>query len=107
MPNTFKLTDQHIKLLRSAYVCWYGVEFGSPCIDPKRPYGNSDVCGDIAEILGMEFDEAEGLSDEMVDKLTKLHEETETALQIVLLTGEFKPGNYVRDNAWSNWKPAN
>lgn len=51
--TTFTVTDDHLKLLRRASVGWSDCEFGAPEIDPKRPYGNSNVLGDIAEILGL------------------------------------------------------
>jgi hypothetical protein len=51
----FTVTEDHLKLLRRAYIGWDDCEFGAPGIDPKRPYGNSDVIGDIAEILGEEL----------------------------------------------------
>lgn len=50
LATRFALTDQHLTLLRSAYVRWEDCEFGAPAIDYKRPYGNSDVVGDMAMI---------------------------------------------------------
>jgi len=47
----FTVTDEHLRLLRRACVWWDELEFGAPGIDPKRPYGNSNVFADIAEIL--------------------------------------------------------
>ena len=35
----FWLKEEHIKLLRAAYVQWNNCETGAPEIDPKRPYG--------------------------------------------------------------------
>ncbi len=90
--KTFNLTEQHIKLLRRAYVHWHRAEAGAPTIDPKRPYGNSNVEEDVAEILGLPYDSED---DNNTDKLLQLHQETETALQIVLCTGSFEPGMYV------------
>jgi hypothetical protein len=49
----FTVTDEHLRLLRRAYVGWDEIEFGAPEINAKRPYGNSNVYGDIAEILGL------------------------------------------------------
>jgi hypothetical protein len=43
--QTFKLTDEHLKLLRRFNVGWQDSESGAPEIDPKRPYGNSAVPG--------------------------------------------------------------
>lgn len=36
-------------------LCWYWdkCETGAPAVDPKRPYGNSDVDCDVLEILGI------------------------------------------------------
>ena len=53
----FTVTDEHLRLLRRAHVTWVDAEFGAPEIDGKRPYGNSDVYSDIAEILGIPEDE--------------------------------------------------
>jgi hypothetical protein len=49
----FTVTDEHLRLLRHAYVSWFDAEFGAPSIDPKRPYGNSNVYGDMVEVLGL------------------------------------------------------
>ncbi len=98
MNEPFTITESHLQLLRHAYVGWDGCEFGAPAIDCKRPYGNSDVYGDIAEILGWElFKDADGdehLSKEQRDLADRLHSETKTVLQIALQVGEFKAGTY-------------
>ena len=88
--NEFEVTENHIKLIRKMYVNWCEFEFGAPTINPKRPYGNSSVVYDIAEIIGIPPDEV----DENKDDLINLHRECETALQIVLNTGSFEPGIY-------------
>lgn len=101
---TFVLTDQHLTLLRAADVQWDETEFGAPAIDPKRPYGNGDVVGDMARLLGVELPEDAG-SIVVTQELTRLHAETKTALQIVLGTGRFEPGTYVRSHTWSrDWR---
>jgi hypothetical protein len=102
----FALTEQHIKLLQRMYVTWFDCEFGSPAIDPKRPYGNSDCEEDIAEILGIEWeDDGDGMSDDLRERMEDLHKETEVALQIVLCTASFHPGTYRKmseydDRSW-------
>ena len=94
----FTLTQDHVTLLRAMYVGWQDCETGAPEIDPKRPYGNSDVARDVAEMLGWitseAVDENDGLSEAMIDKAEALHQETAIALQIVLSTGCFTPGKY-------------
>lgn len=88
----FTVTENHLKLLRSMYVGWQGCESGAPEIDPKRPYGNSDIEPDIHEILTgeTEYD----LTEQQRDKYQALHRETAAALQIVLSVGKFEPGIY-------------
>jgi hypothetical protein len=84
------------------YVGWSHCEYGAPEIDPKRPYGNSWIEGDIHEILTGTYEDT--LSDELEDKYSKLHQETETALQVVLRTGSFTPGHYRCDPPYKrNW----
>jgi hypothetical protein len=100
----FTLTETHIKLLRSMYVGWSPCEYGAPEIDPKRPYGNSSVEYDIHEILTGEqpYDE---LDEDLSYKYSKLHRETETALEIILRTGQFEPGEYSTSTPYTgDWK---
>lgn len=100
--NAFTLTENHLKLLRRMNVGWQDAEYGAPEIDPKRPYGNSDVELDIAEILGWEVDE-DGLSEFQSNSARELHEEMATALQVVLFTGKFKSGVYKREGYSNIW----
>ncbi len=106
--KTFELKEEHLKLLSRAYVGWDDCETGAPCIDPKRPYGNSDVAGDVAEILGIEFksDTHGDRDDAQRDDLLDLHRETQTALQIVLSVGLVKPGTFQLMNKYdfTSWK---
>jgi hypothetical protein len=110
MSTIFTLTEEHIKLLSRANVSWDSCEFGAPAIDPKRPYGNSDVIDDIAEILCIERETCphcgSGEPFDEVDKqrLESLHRETETALQIILSTKSFIPGKYIDMDLNNNWK---
>ena len=105
-PRRFTFTEQHIALLRHMYVDWRDAEAGAPEIDPKRPYGNSAVEDDVAEILGVPRinepeNEDESDARELQDRdLLALHEQTATALQIVLNTGEFRPGVYERPDEY-------
>lgn len=94
----FMVTKYHLMLLRQMNIGWQDAEFGAPEVDPKRPYGNSDVLDDMREILN---DYAKGLSDSF---LKNLHKETEMALQIALSTGTFKPGTYESEMYSSKWK---
>jgi hypothetical protein len=103
----YTVTEEHIKLLREAYVGWQNCEFGAPEIDPKRPYGNSFVYGDIAEILGIEgviIDEEKDYTDEQRDRMQEIHRGTENALEIALAVGYFKAGIYERTKYHRDWK---
>jgi hypothetical protein len=94
--STFTITEDHLKLLRRACIGWCDDETGAPQIDPKRPYGNSFVEGDIADILGWSFDE--DLSEEQFEKASLLHSETSTVLQIILNILPDLTGTYIRVN---------
>ncbi len=104
----FTLTSDHITLLRNATVWWNDMEYGAPGIYPKKPYGNGDVVGDMAKLLGVEpvlTDDGEtrwppGTS----ERMGKLHRELEDALQIVLLASIVSPGKYVSDDCRHNWR---
>ncbi len=105
----FTVTGEHLRLLRRACISWDDAEFGAPGINPKRPYGNSNVFADIAEILGVPdsewMDACEEPTPDAEWRFLRLHVETAIALQIGLATGEFRPGQYVRGNEWdSTWK---
>jgi hypothetical protein len=105
----FTVTKDHLKLLRRMYVTWYDCETGAPAIDPKRPYGNSDVYNDMHHILtgesvGLNASERMELTEREDKKYAKLHCEMDTVLQIVLFTGKFKAGTYECEEYWTDWK---
>ena len=112
----FEVKKEHLMLLRKACVDWDDCEFGAPCINPKRPYGNSCVYTDMVNILGAHpagegvfvlnlfgkdyviyGDDKNNLdveNKELIMVLDTLHKETETVLQIILSTGTFSVGVY-------------
>lgn len=95
--KTFDLKPEHVALLRAAYVDWEDAETGAPCIDPKRPYGNSFVAGDVYEIVnGRPWDGDDDMPDDVHEQMMQLHRETQTALQVILSTGSFDPGRYIQ-----------
>lgn len=103
--QVFTLTDEHLTLLRATYIGWDDCEFGAPAIDCKRPYGNSSVVEDMAELLGVAFDPDDGVNKIDAERLTQLHRETQTALQILvrsasLRTGEYRAPKYTADWQW-------
>jgi len=96
--QTFILREEHVKLLRAASVDTNLAEWGAPTIDPKRPFGNGDITGDMARILGMPDPSELGKTDrERFERLMlKLFRELGDALQVVLAAGSFAPGTYVQ-----------
>lgn len=64
------------KLLKHANFQWNDCETGAPEIDPKRPYGNSNVEDDVREILDLP-----NLTDETA---MEIHKDTLPALQELL-----------------------
>lgn len=101
----FELKSEHIKLLRAAYVDWDDCEYGAPAINCKRPYGSSAVESSIAEVLGYDkpcYECGRGWPPDV--DLRALHEETRTALQIILRTGSFTPGVYEAPDYTQNWR---
>lgn len=107
--KAFALTNDHLKLLRRFYVGWQDCEYGAPEIDPKRPYGNSSVEHDIHEILtgesvGMTDSKRDDLTEKESERYSKLHKETQEALQIVLSTMGFKLWKYECDAYSSDWR---
>ncbi|MFA6199178.1 MAG: hypothetical protein WC679_02065 [Bacteroidales bacterium] len=104
--KSFELKKEHILLLSKMYVSWDECEFGAPSIDPKRPYGNSWVLGDMADILGISYDDDSDnpFTEEQESYLYELHYELETALQIVLNTLSFVPGTYYVEDYSIEWK---
>ena len=51
------LKDLHLKQLAQHYlnnITYIHIEYGCWAADPKRPFGNSDVEGDILRLLGIE-----------------------------------------------------
>ena len=102
-----EITEEHLKLLKEMNVGWGDIEYGAPCIDPKRPYGNSDVEEDICRILGkkkVEVDYDERYLTKDLEYASKIHKEMKDVLQICLFFQEFKIGNFKRKESWYDWE---
>lgn len=102
--QTFELLTEHVKLLRAFNVTWYEIETGAPSIDGKRPYGNSNVAADVIELMGWQSDPDDVTPRQDRARAMQLHEETKTALQVVLSTGSFEPGVYESDWHGREWR---
>ena len=92
--KTFILKPEHVALLRNSYWDWDGIEFGAPRMNPKRPYGNSDVLDDMRKILPAKSD----------DELRILHAELETACAVIMRTAGIRLGKYHAGKYTQDWE---
>lgn len=106
----FDLLPDHIKVFRRVYIDWNDCETGAPCIDPKRPYGNSDVAGDVCELLGWTMEGDDGhdkcWSSTQRELARELHDSTRDALQVILNAQSFEPGRYRKGRYGGTWEKA-
>jgi hypothetical protein len=105
----FSITEDHLNLLASMYIGWYGCEFGAPAVDCKRPYGNGDVYGDMAKILGIpspDYELGEDWRASDIQRMDALHREMKTVLQIGVRVGFFRAGEYEAGKWTQDWRPA-
>ena len=103
----FTVSEEHLKLLKEMYVSWNDCEFGAPEINSKRPYGNSNVEYDIAEILGLQLfedaNEEKHISKEQNVYINKIHKEMETVLKILVCNLSIQAGQYESEKYGSKW----
>lgn len=94
--KTFELCEEHVKLLQNMSWEYSDCETGAPAVDCKRPYGNSYVPPDVAQILNVELpDEGNDEAyDDKVAEVMRFHYESHTALEIILQTRSFDLGTY-------------
>lgn len=121
--RTFTLTKDHITLVRALYIetndeYAYGPV---PMANPKRPFGDSDITLDIVELISGHPPEVIRDPDEWIGydsegeikkavladgrvirraEIDALRSDLATALQIILVTGSFVPGDYARREAY-------
>ena len=100
----FVINENHIKLLKRMNVDWLSDEFGAPGINPKSPYGDSDVIRSMAEVLGVESLRSDYfiLTEAQENDLLQLHEEMITVLQICLCTLSFETGRYIKRDEYAS-----
>jgi hypothetical protein len=104
----FRLTAQHLKLIRTLMFQWPDEhqaserldsgEWPAPTMDPKRPYGDmSWFQRDMAAVLNLEVATENGeevLTDDQEKELQHLHWQMLGALQVFVESADFKPGTY-------------
>lgn len=105
----FLLKREHVALLQRMNIYWEDEAYhGAPAVDIKRPYGNSSIWEDVAEIIGLEQHESDN-GERYWPKSTKenclaLHRDIDKALQVCLAAQSFEPGKYIADDYCNNWK---
>jgi len=100
----FEVKEQHLKLISKMWVQYNDyTEFGAPEIDPKRPYGNSDVYDDIAEILNIKK-KGDDFTAKQEKEMLQLHMDTAIAIQIFFVTGKMETGIYEKSQYGIDWK---
>lgn len=115
----FTVKQEHINLLKRMSVSWEETKSdpthpGAPAIHRGRTYGNSNIEGDLAEILELpslnedEYEDEDEIAEKTQEEKEKeaekrriqkdymdcMHRETEYALQICLIFGKIEPGTY-------------
>ena len=102
----FELKPEHLKLLKAMEQQWQECDAGAPSFNSKRPFGNSAVEQDIANLLGITREgEDGGLSEKQYTDLYKLYRGTQETLQIIISQVNeaiIKPGVYVTKDG-KNW----
>lgn len=106
MNKKLVVKEHHLKLLKELYIDWNNDGFGAPCVDPKRPFGNSDVFKDMARILCLDMPDEETQFEKykrFEDSLYKGYTELKDCLQILcqqftITTGTYECNEY--SNIW-------
>ncbi|MCV7289188.1 hypothetical protein H7J87_28065 [Mycolicibacterium wolinskyi] len=86
--GSIEITSRHIGLLRQMRFGWDGAERGAPMLDPKQPYGRTDLLAQLGEVF--ESDDAR--------ELARRHVEMFFVLARALRHGELSPGRYPLGN---------
>lgn len=90
----FTVKPIHLQLIKRFFVSWNERGFGAPTIDPKGPFGNSDVKDDFEEITGEKFDEI-------------TYYDLETCLQILTRNLHIEEGTYEKSEYGIDWVKMN
>jgi hypothetical protein len=78
--KNFKLSNDHIKLLKNMEFEYYpdGGHYVFIGVEGKRPFGNSNIFGDVADILGLSYEY--DLSEEQETFINNIIEELPIAI---------------------------
>jgi hypothetical protein len=115
----FTVTGEHLLLLGRLNWRWNGALdehwWGGPAVSQRRPFGNEDVFGDIAELVDRHaWQEARDDEDGDYDayraaheaRFRRLHTEMFLVLSILCETGQNRSGRWTRASVMHPWRPA-
>jgi hypothetical protein len=106
----FEVVPKHIELLKRLNIFWrYSPHdspldetvtwlTGAPSVNTKRPYGNSGIAADVAEIIGVpqpDWDAGETWTEEQMTRFRVLHRSMAIVLEIACQCNGIAPGMYV------------
>ncbi len=108
----FAFTEQHRALLK--HMSWemsdpyFGEEV--PGCDPKRPYGNFtfyqlEMALHLGLIPAVKPEEEDPMTPEMVEAMTRLHQEMQPALEVFLHNFTIPQGRRFTGDKWGNREP--
>lgn len=97
----FELKPEHLTLMRelsfqATNFSAYGY-YLTPVIDTKRPFGNSDVLGDVCSLIGCQADGDGYYEVADLKRAVILLAELPLAIKYVINTQNFTPGKYILD----------
>lgn len=100
--QNFTITEDHLKLLKHQHIFITGAPFipgrFHAALNTSRPFGNSDVYGDMAEILNWPPAIEGEFPKETIIRMNQLLREMAYALQICLCTLSFESGEYYNED---------
>ncbi len=109
--NVFTVTPAHLAMLkRLSFVHnWGDYYVGGAAVSHRRPYGNRDLYGDVAELAGLptpNWDEGEDWSDTQIQHMLKLHYAMAQVLNMAVerYPEPLTPGLYTRKSPLWPWQ---
>lgn len=108
--KVFEVRSAHLKLMKQIVIHQNKDHFYQDLI---RPYGNSDIVQDVAEILGFAPDKSDPehediiqcFSEELSCQMLKFHYEMKICVEIVFHNLKIEVGTYTRDSILErDWK---
>ena len=108
--TVFELKQEHLTLLKQSCWGWNDCEYGAPGMDCKRPFGNSGVDTDLAEILSKTSPKCphcgELLDTTVQQKNEAIYKELLNALEVICHTLSFELGVYKKNSKY-RWEKEN